>query len=307
MSSVPRPAQRLPPTAPLPAAEASELSEELPLLLIELIRPQLIVQLGVAPTSYGTVLCEAVAALGTTSRCLIINTTPEDESEAVKAWWAGRERLYDGFLQRLPQAAALAQLADGTIELLSLNGEAPYAALRSCLETWVPKLSPRAVLVFHNLQAHGGGLKLWKQQASRHPHLALPYAGGLGLLAPGELPPRLTGLLNRVGPPTEGTPALSALLATRLVSQLAAARMELRTLATTVTQRDTELARLRLEVARAQDETLYRELKAVQLERSLATHDQLYSKIQNSLSFRLGMAATAPMRWLVERLAPARR
>jgi hypothetical protein len=91
------------------------------------------------------------------------------------------------------------------------------------------------------------------------------------------------------------------------VSQLAAARMELRTLATTVTQRDTELARLRLEVARAQDETLYRELKAVQLERSLATHDQLYSKIQNSLSFRLGMAATAPMRWLVERLAPARR
>lgn len=255
-------------------------------------------------------LCEAVAALGLASSCLGVVVPPERaggaESKALTGLRAGHEALYGRFskLLGMPPAAAAAQLADGSVELLMLGGAQREAA--AALAAFAPKLSPRAVVLFHGLghgQRDDGVARLWKELAARHPHVELARGAPLGLLAWGSDPPLLAGLLATDTAAAERASALFTLLASGLPARLAAARREVRVLSAMNASRDTEIGQLRATVTLLQDDNLDRELTLGELRKEVLKRDKMYEKIVHSLSFRLGMKATAPMRWLVQKTA----
>lgn len=98
-------------------------------------------------------------------------------------------------------------------------------------------------------------------------------------------------------------PQLLALLLGGIVGELAAARRAVSTLAAELAQREQELAQVRAQLMRLHDDNLDRELDMNLLRYEIAKRDKQYTKVLRSLSFRLGMGATAPMRWLFQKTA----
>lgn len=56
------------------------------------------------------------------------------------------------------------------------------------LACYLPKLSPRGILLMHDIAAFGrdfGVWKIWQELAARHPHRAFAHSAGLGVVAIG--------------------------------------------------------------------------------------------------------------------------
>jgi hypothetical protein len=65
-----------------------------------------------------------------------------------------------------------------------------------------------------------------------------------------------------------------------------------------------ELQRLRRHIDLLEDQALEREVELGRARRERDALEQEVWRIHRSLSFRLGMGATAPLRWVVDRLVP---
>ena len=88
--------------------------------------------------------------------------------------------------------AAAAATADGSVDLLHVDGLHTYAAVRHDWDRWRPKLSGRAVVLFHDTAERAGDFgvwRLWAELSARYPSFAFDHAHGLGMLAVGaEVP-----------------------------------------------------------------------------------------------------------------------
>jgi Methyltransferase domain len=138
-----------------------------------------------------------VRQLDLTTRCYAIDTWEGD----THAGYYGNEiftRLdklnqdqYAGFSQlmreRFDQAAP--RFPDGVIDLLHIDGRHGYEDVLHDFTTWLPKLSERAVVLFHdtNVRERGFGVwRLWEELASRFPSFEFPHGHGLGVLGVGR-------------------------------------------------------------------------------------------------------------------------
>ncbi len=161
------------------------------------LRPAVFVELGTHwGHSYFT-FCQAVAENGLGTRCHAIDTWQGDPQaglygeEVFRA--VCRENIpYQSFstLHRCTFADAVPAFADGSIDLLHIDGLHTYEAVKQDFETWLPKLSSRAVVLFHDTQARHedfGVWRLWAELTARYPaHLEFKHASGLGVLAVGD-------------------------------------------------------------------------------------------------------------------------
>ncbi|MCB1503135.1 MAG: class I SAM-dependent methyltransferase [Bauldia sp.] len=165
--------------------------------LVAALRPGRIVELGTHRGYSYFVFCQAVRALGLSCRCFAVDHWQGDDH-------AGRynanvfalvdrhnRRNYADFsnLVRSSFAEAVDLFEDGSIDLLHIDGQHYYEDVRADFETWRPKLSERAVVLFHDITEHGRGFgvhRLWDEVIETYPGFAFVHGHGLGVLGVGK-------------------------------------------------------------------------------------------------------------------------
>ncbi|MFX0547440.1 rhamnan synthesis F family protein [Roseovarius sp. S1116L3] len=191
--------------------------------LVQAARPRTIVELG---SHYGYsyfAFCQAVTSAGLPTRCIAVDTWQGDEHsgrygedvfEAVRA----QNQPYEGFstLLRRTFAEALADVEDGSVDVLHVDGRHFYDDVKEDYESWIPKLSDRAVVLFHDTEVRERGFgvwRYWEELAQAHPAFNFPYQHGLGVLFRGEdLSPEM-GAFRRLVHDDAGRDAVTALFA----------------------------------------------------------------------------------------------
>ena len=165
--------------------------------LVEAHRPGLLVELG---THFGysyLCFCQQVRRMNLPARCVAVDTWKGDSH----AGFYGEQVLddlrryhdprYSGFshLLRATFDAALDQFAHRSIDLLHIDGRHGYEDARHDFETWRPKLSSRAIVLFHDTQVKEGGFgvfRLWEEVSREFPHFEFMHGHGLGVLGVGS-------------------------------------------------------------------------------------------------------------------------
>lgn len=162
--------------------------------LISQQRPSLLVELG---THYGAsyfAFCQAIETLSLDARCYAVDTWRGDEhagfyGEDVYASVSARnDALYSRFLSliRASFSDTARYFEDSSIDLLHLDGLHTEEAARNDIETWLPKLSDRAVLLLHDTnvrERNFGVANVLLELRQRYP--AFEFAHGHGLAVVG--------------------------------------------------------------------------------------------------------------------------
>jgi len=180
--------------------------------IVEALRPRTIVELGVHGGFSYSVFCQAVQRLQLSARCFAIDTWRGDEhagyyGDDVYDAVCAHNRRYDSFsrLIRSDFADACSAFAAGAIDLLHIDGCHRYEAVRRDFESWLPKMSPRGVILFHDTSEYSEGFgvhRLWDELCARYPSFAFTHGHGLGVLGVGEeLPAALRELFGASASP----------------------------------------------------------------------------------------------------------
>jgi O-antigen biosynthesis protein len=181
--------------------------------LTQALRPRVLVELG---TSFGfsyLVFCQAVQQLELSTRCYAVDTWEGDDhaglygNEVFEGLHGINEQHYASFsrLMRSRFDEALPYFQDGEIDLLHIDGRHEYRDVLQDFTTWLPKLSDRAVVLFHHTNVRElefGVWKLWNDLSTKHPSFELLHGHGLGVLGIGSNLPEEIRSLFECGPDT---------------------------------------------------------------------------------------------------------
>lgn len=168
--------------------------------LIQIQRPRTLVELGThSGNSYFT-FCQAIKEAECNTACYAVDTWQgdahageygEDIYQQVKAINSDHYAAFSTLL-RMTFNQALELIPDGTVDLLHIDGLHTYEAVRHDFETWLPKLSPNALVLFHDTHVHERGFgvwKYWEEIRAKYPHgFAFEHSHGLGVLQVGDGP-----------------------------------------------------------------------------------------------------------------------
>ncbi len=168
--------------------------------LLDMVRPDVFVELGTHRGDSYSAFCQSVVRLGLPTRCFAVDTWQGDS----QAGYYGDE-IYGEFstyhdarfshfstLMRMTFDDALAHVADGSVDLLHIDGLHTYEAVRHDFETWLPKLSDRGVVLLHDTNVRRGDFgvwRLWRELCERHQGFEFPFGFGLGVLLVGARVP----------------------------------------------------------------------------------------------------------------------
>ncbi|HET6159859.1 MAG TPA: class I SAM-dependent methyltransferase [Dongiaceae bacterium] len=165
--------------------------------LVDALRPFTLVELTEAPSAAYLAYCQAVVRLRLPTRCYAISGRRASRDELV-----GYHDAHYAQFSRLLQARAdqaFERFEDGTVDLVSIDAT-ESAAFAMHFDAWLPKLSPRAVLLVYGIDDPSTGnsaLELWNALVDKHPHFEFVQGAGLGVVGVGaDLPPALKHLFS---------------------------------------------------------------------------------------------------------------
>jgi hypothetical protein len=180
--------------------------------LAKTARPSAFVELGTHSGNSFFAFCQAIAATGTGGRAFAVDTWHGDEHAGeygeevfadVSAFNDAHFKPFSTLLRATFDARAY--FADGSVDLLHIDGMHSHEAVLHDFETWRSALSDRGVVVFHdtNVRERGFGVwRLWAELSARHPSFEFHHSHGLGVLGVGpEQPGPLRALFEAARDP----------------------------------------------------------------------------------------------------------
>ena len=171
-------------------------------------RPRRLVELGTHNGFSYFTFCQAVQRLGLDTECHAIDTWQGDEhagfygEDVFRSVSTINAERYARFshLRRCLFDEALDGFADGSIDLLHIDGRHTYEDVLHDFSNWRPKMSARGVVLFHDTQVRERGFgvfRLWAELEGTLPSFEFHHGHGLGVLAVGpEIPPALRPLFD---------------------------------------------------------------------------------------------------------------
>jgi hypothetical protein len=200
--------------------------------LMELVRPRMFAELGTHTGDSYCAFCQAVAELSLETRCYAVDTWRGDAhagqfgDEVLAELRQEHDPLYGGFscLVQSTFAEALAHFEDASIDLLHIDGYHTFEAVKADYESWLPKMSRRGIVLFHdtNVRERGFGVwALWQELSAQRPQFEFVHGHGLGVLAVGEPPDALRPLFEADASATTAIRLLYSELGRRLTQEKA--------------------------------------------------------------------------------------
>jgi hypothetical protein len=188
----------------------SSWSEHIPFAfwLTKALSPQIFVELG---THYGMsylAFCQAVSSLSLPTQCFAVDTWAGDkhagsyDGEVLHGLKIRHDDRYGRFSSLLQERfdEAATRFGEGAIDLLHIDGLHTYEAVKHDFETWLPKLSRRSVVLFHDTRVVENGFgvhQFWAELTPRYRHFEFHHGNGLGVLGVGDdFPKRLENLFR---------------------------------------------------------------------------------------------------------------
>ena len=176
--------------------------------LIARLRPATIVELGTYSGSSFAAFCQALEAMGIEGRCHGIDLWEgdvhmgrfDDALYLEIASYVAANHPRTGVLLRKEFSAASADFADGSIDLLHIDGTHTYEAVSNDFHTWRAKLSERSVVLFHDVNVtvenvgeparKFGVRRFFDEVKGDYPHFDFAHCYGLGVLVTGAHAPK---------------------------------------------------------------------------------------------------------------------
>ena len=165
-------------------------------MLMELLRPRKVVELG---THWGVsycAWCQAVTDIGLTTECYAVDTWIGDPDagyydDEIYNDLSEYHKQYESFskLLRMKFDEALQLIPNRSVDLLHIDGMHSYEAVKHDYETWLPKMSESGLVLFHDTMVTWddfGVHKLWSELSPSFPHFNFEHGFGLGVLAVGR-------------------------------------------------------------------------------------------------------------------------
>jgi lipopolysaccharide biosynthesis protein/GT2 family glycosyltransferase len=153
--------------------------------------PRVFVELGVKRGESYFAFCQSAAENKIDVRCYGVDSwrgtlQTGGLDPGLQAEVEAYNRRYSSFseLKAMPFADALKDFPDGSIDLLHLDGRYTYTDVKTDFESWLPKLSPNGIILFHDVMLRDNGFgvwKLWEEITREHDSFLFEFGCGLGV------------------------------------------------------------------------------------------------------------------------------
>jgi hypothetical protein len=160
--------------------------------VIEKLKPSTFVELGTHTGNSYFSFCQSIQENKTKTKAFAVDTWEGDAHAGTydDSIFDGVNRTnmeYSSFstLLRTTFDSALQQFEDGSVDLLHIDGLHTYEAVKHDFETWLPKLSSKAVVLFHDTNVRRddfGVFQLWSELSNKFNTLEFFHSNGLGIL-----------------------------------------------------------------------------------------------------------------------------
>ena len=175
--------------------------------LVARLRPRVVVELGTYSGSSFAAFCQAVEACGVDAKCYGIDLWEGDihmgkfDEELFREISEYLAKAFPGIatLVRKDFNEASALFAAKSVDLLHIDGTHTFEAVGNDFHTWLPKMSERGVVLFHDVNvnventgpasAKFGVRRFFDSVKDRYPHLEFDHCWGLGMLVVGDAAP----------------------------------------------------------------------------------------------------------------------
>jgi hypothetical protein len=164
--------------------------------LLRFMKPNIVVELGTHWGGSFFSFCQAAVDDDQAStHCYAVDTWKGDQhsglyaNEVYDAVTGVVKQLYakEATLIRKTFDEAAAYLPDQSINMLHIDGYHTYEAVSHDYQTWLPKVAPGGVVLFHDIAVRTDGFGvylLWEHLKGVYPALEFQHSSGLGVLFP---------------------------------------------------------------------------------------------------------------------------